>query len=291
MLDHLKSSPSNPPRVVVIGAGGFVGGAILARLKQRGVSAVGLSRKEADLLIDDGAARLADQLQPSDSVVFVSAIAPARNTQHLIQNLRMAEAACGAMARKPPGHLIYISSDAVYADNANPVTEWSACQPSSMHGMMHLAREMIFKTAVPAPFAILRPTLIYGAGDPHNGYGPNRFRRQAAKGEDIGLFGEGEERRDHVFIDDVAEIVVLALVHGSRGILNVATGVSTSFREVAEMAGAVAGSSARIKGSPRQNPITHRHFDVAGGLKSFPNFHYTPLREGMERALRDEAAR
>ena len=46
--------------------------------------------------------------------------------------------------------------------------------------------------------AILRPTLIYGAGDPHNGYGPNRFRRLAATGKPIILFGEGEERRDHV---------------------------------------------------------------------------------------------
>ena len=27
--------------------------------------------------------------------------------------------------------------------------------------------------------ASLRPSLLYGIGDPHNGYGPNRFRRQA----------------------------------------------------------------------------------------------------------------
>ena len=30
------------------------------------------------------------------------------------------------------------------------------------------------------PVGILRPTLVYGANDPHNGYGPNRFRRLAA---------------------------------------------------------------------------------------------------------------
>jgi nucleoside-diphosphate-sugar epimerase len=38
-------------------------------------------------------------------------------------------------------------------------------------------------------------------GDPHNGYGPNRFRRLAAGGEEIVLFGEGEERRDHVQVE------------------------------------------------------------------------------------------
>jgi UDP-glucose 4-epimerase len=41
----------------------------------------------------------------------------------------------------------------------------------------------------------VRSTLIYGEGDPHNGHGPNRFRRLAAAGQEIVLFGEGEERR------------------------------------------------------------------------------------------------
>jgi hypothetical protein len=55
--------------------------------------------------------------------------------------------------------------------------------------------------------AVVRPTLVYGLDDPHNGYGPNRFRRLAAAGEGIVLFGEGEERRDHVAVEDLAELV------------------------------------------------------------------------------------
>src|SRR5258708_20458707 len=71
-----------------------------------------------------------------------------------------------------------------------------------MHGIMHLARELMLNATVKAPLAVVRSTLIYGEGDPHNGYGPNRFRRLAAAGQEIVLFGEGEERRDHVLIDD-----------------------------------------------------------------------------------------
>ncbi len=71
---------------------------------------------------------------------------------------------------------------------------------------------------------MLRPTLIYGAADPHNGYGPNRFCRLAAAGEEIVLFGEGEERRDHVAVEDVAEIAFRVLMRRSRGVLNLATG-------------------------------------------------------------------
>ena len=111
----------------------------------------------------------------------------------------------------PPAHLLYISSDAVYADDANPVTEQSAVAPSTSHGMMHAARELMFRSEVKAPFAALRPTLIYGARDPHGGYGPNRFRRQAAEGGPITLFGEGEEKRDHVAVEDVARLAVRIL--------------------------------------------------------------------------------
>ncbi len=62
-----------------------------------------------------------------------------------------------------------------------------------------------------------RPCLYYGAGDPHNGYGPNRFRRLANRGETIVLFGEGEVRRDHVAVDDIAEIVRCVFLRASLG--------------------------------------------------------------------------
>src|SRR6185436_15961800 len=115
--------------------------------------------------------------------------------------LRMAEAACAALAEKPVAHLLYISSDAIYADDANPVTEASYAAPSTLHGMMHAARELMLRSSTRAPVAMLRPTLIYGLADPHSGYGPNRFRREAEKGEPILLFGDGEERRDHILVD------------------------------------------------------------------------------------------
>jgi UDP-glucose 4-epimerase len=146
---------------------------------------------------------------------------------------------------------------------------------------MHLAREIMLRAALKLPLAILRPTLIYGAKDPHNGYGPNRFRRLAAKGEAITLFGEGEEKRDHVHISDVAALVSATLHQRSTGMLNIATGKSTSFREVAEMVAAHSGGSVEIRATPRQNPITHRHFDIVDCLKAFPDFHYISLRDGL----------
>src|SRR5262249_45965395 len=212
-----------------------------------------------------------------------------RNNPMLIENLRMAEAVCAALAAQPVAHLAYISSDAVYSDDANPVTERSCQQPSSLHGAMHLAREIMLRTALKLPLAILRPTLIYGAKDPHNGYGPNRFQRLAAKGEAITLFGEGEEKRDHVYIDGGGALVRRGWQPRSPGPLNIGTGRSASFLEIAEMIAALSSRSVEIRGTPRQNPITHRHFDITDCLKAFPEFHYMPLRDGLARVAKEGA--
>jgi UDP-glucose 4-epimerase len=287
VLEHLSPVRRAPSRVVIIGAGGFVGGAIADQLAADKVPMLALTRKELDLLKPEASATLQRLLRADDSVVFVSALAPTRNNAMLIDNLRMAETVCTALAAQPVAHLVYISSDAIYSDDANPVTERSCQQPLSLHGIMHLAREIMLRTALKLPLAMLRPTLIYGAKDPHNGYGPNRFRRLAAKGEAITLFGDGEEKRDHILVDDVAALASAVLHHRSNGILNIATGRSASFREVAEMVVALSPRPVEIRGTPRQNPITHRHFDITDCLKAFPEFHYVPLRDGLARAAKE----
>lgn len=286
MLEHRHASPVQPRRAVVIGAGGFVGGAISARLRADGAPVLALTRKELDLLQPDAGGKLRGLLRPGDAVVFVSAEAPAKTADMLMRNLRMAEAAAGALGASELAHLLYISSDAVYADDAHPVTESSAVAPSTLHGMMHAAREMMLRSACPAPFAALRPTLIYGAKDPHGGYGPNRFRRQAEKGEPILIFGEGEERRDHVSVDDVAALAAMMLARRSVGALNAATGAAVSFHDIAHMVAREFSGRVPVRSQARPGPrphLLHRHFDIAGCLKAFPRFRYTPLDEGLRR--------
>ena len=133
-------------------------------------------------------------------------------------------------------------------------------------------------------------SLSIRAADPHNGYGPNRFRRLAADGEDIVLFGEGEERRDHILIDDVAEIIRLCLMHRSQGVLNVATGDVASFRDIAERVVSHFENPVAIKGSPRSGPMPHggyRPFDPAATKQAFPGFAYTTLADGLAKAHQD----
>ena len=290
MLTHRNGSPTAPKRAVVIGSGGFVGSTIVKELAKAKIPTLGLTRTDIDLLSPGAADALKARLLRDDTVVFVSAIAAARNVTQFMANLRMAEAASMAFTAMPPAHLLYISSDAIYADDANPVTERSAVAPSTMHGMMHAARELMFRSEYRGPFACLRPTLIYGAADPHSGYGPNRFRRQAANGDPITIFGEGEEKRDHVVVEDVARLAVQIVFHRSIGALNAVTGVATSFHDIAHMVAAQFTPPAKVKTVPRPGPrphLLHRFFDITDCHKSFPDFHFEPLASGLARVHRE----
>lgn len=287
MLEHLNARPVLPKRVVVMGAGGFVGKAVSTRLARDGVPVLALGQGDIDLLAPDAAARLAALLRPQDAFVAVSARAPVKNPDMLVENMVIARAMAQALADMPVAHVINISSDAIYGDSPDPISEDFNAAPGSLHGVMHLARELMFRAMVTTRLAMVRPTLIYGPGDPHNGYGPNRFRRLAAKGENIVLFGEGEERRDHVYIDDVAELIARVTYHGSAGCLNIATGEVHSFREIAEKSIQLAGQGGRISSSPRSGPMPHngyRPFDISACKAAFPDFTYTPLIQGLELA-------
>ena len=291
MLTHLCPSPISPSRVVIVGAGGFVGAAAVNRLITRGIEVIAIAHQDINLVSDQAAGQLASMLRKNDTLVFIAAQAPVKNNAMLVDNLRMATAVCTALTSVPVAHVIYVSSDAVYADSGNPLNEASCAHPSSLHGVMHLAREVMLTEACKVPLCILRPTLIYGANDPHNGYGPNRFRRLAQRGEAIVLFGAGEEQRDHVYIDDVSEIITRCIVHKSEGVLNIATGNVTSVLDVAKRIVAMAPNVTTIKNTSRSGPMPHRGyraFDPSSTARAFPDFCYTPLEIGLTLSQRQE---
>ena len=286
MICNHNTSPVSPKRVVVLGASGFVGGDIIEYLSKQNIENIGLSSSDLDLCDSGATSQLGKVIQRTDSLVVVSAITPdkGRDAATFMRNLSMIEHLCQFLSESPCAHVVYISSDAVYDDHAHPVREDSCCGPTSFHGLMHLARERMLLATLKepgTPLMILRPSLLYGTNDTHNTYGPNRFIRLAQEGSNISLFGNGEEKRDHVFISDLSSIIGLCLLHRTTGILNVATGSSASFADVAQLAVELHSKGTKIECNPRANPITHRHFDTTNVIKAFPSFAFTPLSIGL----------
>lgn len=286
MLTHLLERPEKPSRAVILGAQGFVARNLAEVLERDQIGCRRVGRGEVDLTAPGAAEKLAGILAPSDAVVMTSALTPdkGRDPATLMLNLRMAEAVGAAMLPGRCAQLVYVSSDAVYDWRSPLIHEESSAEPLDLYAVMHIARERMLGHCCGAariPYAVVRPCAIYGAGDTHNSYGPNRFLRTARAEGKIRLFGEGEEQRDHVWVRDVAEILKLCLLHRSTGVVNAVSGKSVSFREAAERIAPLAGRAVQIELAPRGSPVTHRHFDITSLARAFPAFQPTPLAQGL----------
>jgi nucleoside-diphosphate-sugar epimerase len=287
MLVHQYANPVPPKRVLLLGANGFLARVLRRQLEAAGTPVRALGSSDLDLTSAEAADALSGAIQPDDAVVMASALTPdkGRDIGTLMKNLRMAVAVCDALQRERPAHFLYISSDGVYDGRySSLLNEDSTCEPTDLYTLMHVAREKMLAQACQAakiPLAIVRPCAIYGSGDTHNSYGPNRFVRTAIKDGKITLFGGGEERRHHVHVEDVARIINLCLLHGSTGTINAVTGEAVSFRDVAEVVAGAVGKNVTVECLPRANPITHRHFDLTALAKAFPGFSAIALKDGI----------
>ena len=279
---------NEPKRVVVLGGSGFIGKAICFQLAKANIPVLSLSSKEVDLSNRQSIEKIATLVKPTDRILLLSALTPDKGKDIVTfhKNITMMENLVAALKICGCAHFIYFSSDAVYSSKSAYVDENTPTSPEDLYGLMHKTREIMGKELA-IPYLILRPTLVYGDGDTHNAYGPNRFLRSAFSSGKISLFGGGEELRDHIAVEDVAELVILCLENKAQGILNLATGNSTSFYGVATLVTSKLPLNIQIEKSTRQNLIWHRHFDITNLIKRFPKFRFKRLSEQISKIGRE----
>ena len=257
----------NINRVVILGSGGFISGSIEKLLKKKKINYIGLTRKKIDFKKKTSSQKLLKILKNSDIVLIVAAKAPCKDIKMLEDNLTIMKNIINALIKKTVSKIIYLSSDSVYSDSMKKLNENSKTNPDNYHGLMHLMREKMLKSIKPKNLCILRPTLVYGDNDPHNGYGPNSFLRLAKKNLPIKLFGNGEELRDHIFIDDVAKIIFLTIINNIKGVINVVTGTKISFYEIAKLAIKRVKSNSKIIKIKRKGPMPHNGYRLFDNSK------------------------
>ena len=290
MLNHLWDQEGVPSRVVILGGHGFIGSEICKKVKEKKIPILNPSKTECDLSKSDAPEKLKKSIRPDDVLVFVAAQAPCKDIDMFLNNIQMVKNVAQVIADVGIDHVVYVSSDAVYSDSKELITEKSCASPTSLHGIMHLSREIVLKQVCENQLAIVRPTLIYGLNDPHNGYGPNRFRRLAAEGNEIVLFGGGEELRDHVSVEDVAELVVSIIGRRSVGVVNAVSGEVVSFLSLAEFTGTALNINVKIQKTPRVGIIPHngyRAFDSSALRTAFPNLRFRSWADGVGGVIKD----
>ncbi|MDC0233023.1 SDR family oxidoreductase, partial [Pelagibacteraceae bacterium] len=221
-------------RLIILGSESFIAKSVINKLKKK-FKIIKISRKNINLNSVKETKKLKKIVKNGDRIFFAAAKAPVKNFNMFNYNINICNNIIENIIDKKIKHFTYLSSDAVYKDSKNLLNENSLLEPSSLHGLMHLLREKYIKAHLNTKICIIRPTLVFGKEDPHNGYGPNKFIRTAHKKKFIDLFGKGEELRDHIYINDLATLISKLIIKQYDGPLNLVTGKVISFLNIAKI--------------------------------------------------------
>jgi UDP-glucose 4-epimerase len=288
-------APNYPGPVIVLGHSGFIGRALTQSLTQHGADVHGFASRGLDLR-NPAAFDVLDPLLGPESVMFVcAALTPDRGAS--IDTCLDHVGMTGNLARFVSQHAlrkcVFVSSDAVYPMIETPVDEHTPIGPSGAYPVAKYTSECLMQMAFaphPEQLLVLRPTAIFGPGDTHSSYGPNRFVRTALADHNVRLFGQGEETRDHLYIHDLTRILVDLGSSDAAGILNVATGTSRSFGSIVEVLHTLTPDPFGVQHAPRSGAISHRRFDIRLLKEALPRLEFTPFQEAMRATIEANAA-
>jgi len=235
------------PRVLVTGAGGFVGRHLVARLAAEGAEVTALTRAACDLT-DPRAVRAAVGAARPD-VVFHLAAARQATTGADREATAAVNTVCGLwLVEAVPATcraVIRLGSSTEYAARPAPMDEDTPLRPRGYFGATKAAGSLLFTAAAAERgirSCVLRAFQVYGPGDK-----PARFvpavLAAARTGRPLPLTRPGL-RRDWVWVGDVVDACLRAA--GRDGlepgaVYNIGTGVQTTNEELVAVAARVTG--------------------------------------------------
>ena len=243
---------------LVTGGAGFIGSRLVHRLLDHGVRVCVLDNLSAGTrdLVDPrarfvkGDVRCLDDVQSAlkdvDCVFHLAAQVTIRGSlqrfyddvdNNLMGTLNLLRCLDPDVVR----HFMLASSMAVYADSPTPepLPETYPQEPIAPYGVSKLAAERICHQVLNQkniPFYALRYFNTFGPGQSFTPYVGvmTIFITRLLNGDNPVIFGDGEQRRDFVHIDDIVEGTIRSLV-SPPGFYNLGTGRATSIIELAKI--------------------------------------------------------
>lgn len=184
--------------------------------------------------------------------------------------------------------IIFSSSAAVYGESNKPVEESDSLQPLSPYAQHKCEGEMLLRAAS-CPSVILRYFNVYGPGQSSAYAGViTNFIDAALNGEDITIFGDGEQVRDFIYVDDVVQANSAAFQSDIKNgeIFNIGSGTKVSINELAEEIVRLTNSSSNIVHVPaREGDIVYSQADVSKVKETLNWSAQVGLREGLQKTI------
>lgn len=306
-----------PVRALVTGAAGFIGSTLVDRLLADGHTVVGLDNfasgrasnlehlvgnpahvfVEADIVTADLEAIL-DEHRPE--VVFhlaaqidvrYSVADPQFDASvNVIGTVRLAEAARRAGVRK----IVHTSSGgSIYGTPPTyPTPETVPTDPASPYAAGKVAGEIYlntFRHLYGLDCSHIAPANVYGPRqDPHGEAGVVAIFAQALlSGKPTKVFGDGNNTRDYVFVDDVVDAFVKASGDAGGGQrFNIGTGVETSDRQLhSAVAAAVGGPDDPEFHPPRLGDLKRSCLDIGLAARVLGWQPKVGLQQGVARTV------
>jgi len=160
-----------------------------------------------------------------------------------------------------------------------PATEETPCMPISPYGFSKATAETYIRfyfDSFQLPYTILRYGNVYGPRqDPHGEAGVVAiFVGKLLENQPATIYGDGKQKRDYVYVKDVAHANLAALTLGENKTMNISTGIATDVNNLYSEMARVAGSSLKPVYAPvRPGELLYSQLDITLA-KSI--LHWTP---------------
>lgn len=291
-------------KIVVAGATGLAGSAIVRAYQKLGHDVVGVNRSVVDLLDRDATMAYMKSIKPRlvvDAAAKVGGIGAnsAYPVEFLADNVRIQNNLMEAAHASDVEKFIFLGSSCIYPrDCAQPIKEEYLLtgpleETNSAYAIAKIAGiELIksFRREYGRKWISLMPTNLYGPGDNFELQGSHvlpafirRFVEAAQSGQkrEI-LWGTGSPMREFLHVDDLAAAVVLAgEKYDSEIHLNIGTGEDLTIKELAEMVAELAGFRGEIAWDSKKPDGTPRKVLDITKAKSLGWSPQISLREGI----------
>jgi UDP-glucose 4-epimerase len=282
-------------RILVLGHLGFIGRYVTSACGHAMPAAevIGRSLQDVDLAKAGQAESLADIVDAETTIVVCAAVKRqlGDNLAAFAQNIDIAKNLCVLFERRQARRIVYFSSAAVYGEDVHntAIKEDTPVQPRTYYGIAKYTSECLLKKVVEAQdgtsLLLIRPPLVYGPGDLSESYGPVGFLLKAMRGEPIVLWGDGTEKRDFVYAEDVGRIVAKLVAGSDSGVVNLAGGESHTFKDILDVIAELLPNDIDISSRERSKAKVDNVFCNDRLMKMTDDFAFTPLREGIEKTM------